>query len=61
MIFLDDKWMINQIDELSNECWQQNWFCKKLNKRNKMEFYLEKLQQKNFNAIYQCILHISLI
>ncbi len=21
MIFLDDKWMINKMDELSNECW----------------------------------------
>jgi hypothetical protein len=37
MILLDDKWMINQMDEISNEHWQQNCFCKKLNKKNKME------------------------
>jgi hypothetical protein len=30
------KWMINKMDEFSNERWQQN-YCEKLNKRNKME------------------------
>jgi hypothetical protein len=36
MILLDEK-KINIMDELSNERWQQNCFCKNLNKRNKME------------------------
>jgi hypothetical protein len=31
MMFFDDNSMMNQMDELSNERWQQNYFCKKLN------------------------------
>jgi hypothetical protein len=35
---LDGKWMANKMDELSNQHWQRNYFCKKLNKRNMIEF-----------------------
>jgi hypothetical protein len=41
-----EKWMMNKMDELLNEHWQQKKICKKLNKRigwnNFMLVYLEK-------------------